>query len=250
MRFPDKKLVLFDLDDTLAPSKGLISPIMRDALAQLLEYTHVGIITGGGWEQCKKQVIDNLPQSAKNNLHKFFVLPTCGTRLCTYKDGEWFEVYAELLHEEEIKKITCALTDAIDGMYDMSIIYGDIIENRGSQVTFSGLGQKAPIEVKVKFDPDQSLRKKIVEKIRRSIPEYEIRIGGATSIDITKKGLDKAYGIKKIRDHLGITLEEIGFVGDALFEGGNDYPALQLGLHCVQVKNPEDTHRHIMSWVN
>jgi hypothetical protein len=97
-------------------------------------------------------------------LHKFFVLPTCGTRLRTYKSGEWLEVYAELLHEEEIVKITRALTDAIDGMYDMSIIYGDIIENRGSQVTFSGLGQKAPIEAKAKFDPDQSLRKKAAEK--------------------------------------------------------------------------------------
>ena len=249
MHFPDKKLVVFDLDDTLSPSKEIISDAMSEALFKLLQHKNIAVITGGQWDRCKTQVLDRLPKEAKGHLHKIFVLPTCGTRMYVYKDDGWHEQYAELLQPDEVKKITLALERGMEGMYDMSTLYGEIIENRGSQVTFSGLGQQAPGEAKKKFDPDQSIRKKIVAKIQDDLSEFEIRIGGATSIDITKKGIDKAFGIRKIQAHLGLTLDEIGFVGDAIFEGGNDYPAFTMGLQCLHVKNPEETLRHIERWV-
>ena len=101
MKFPDKKIVLFDLDDTLARSKEAISPSMGIALAELLKHSHVGVITGGKWEQCKKQVIDQLPQEAEEYLHKLHILPTCGARLHGYNNNTWVEKYAELLTDEE-----------------------------------------------------------------------------------------------------------------------------------------------------
>ena len=61
---------------------------------------------------------------------------------------------------------------------------------------------------------------------------------GATSIDVTKPGIDKAYGIGKLRDVLGISLKEMIFVGDALFPGGNDYPAQQAGVISIPVQGP------------
>lgn len=143
-----------------------------------------------------------------------------------------------------------ALLEAIDGMYDMSELFGEIIEDRGTQVTFSALGQNTPLHLKETFDPDQKIRREIVQKITPHLPNLEIRIGGSTSIDITRKGIDKGYGIKKIAEHLDLALSEIGFVGDALFPGGNDYPAKALGLYCVEVKNPSETEAHILSWVD
>lgn len=250
MKFPEKKIVLFDLDDTLARSKEAISPSMGEALTRLLKHTHVGVITGGKWEQCKKQVIDQLPTDAHPYLHKLYILPTCGSRLHNYSNNTWEEKYAELLSEEEISLITAALTESMRGMYPIETQYGEIIENRGTQVTFSALGQQAPIHVKEVFDPDQKIRHAIVKKLSPMLPDHEIRIGGSTSIDITKKGIDKAYGIKKIAEHLSLSLDEIGFVGDAIFPGGNDYPAKELGLHCVQVTGPHETEAHIRSWVS
>jgi hypothetical protein len=66
-------------------------------------------------------------------------------------------------------------------------------------------------------------------------------MGGSTSIDVTKPGIDKAYGIGKLRDVLGISLKEMMFVGDALFPGGNDYPAAQAGVDCIPVRGPNET---------
>lgn len=73
------------------------------------------------------------------------------------------------------------------------------------------------------------------------IPGFSVRLGGTTSIDVTKPGIDKAYGIRKLRDNLGITLNEMIFIGDAVFPGGNDYPAKEAGVVTIQVKNPEET---------
>jgi phosphomannomutase len=73
------------------------------------------------------------------------------------------------------------------------------------------------------------------------IPEYSVRLGGATSIDVTKHGIDKAYGIRNLRDILGISLREMIYIGDAIFPGGNDYPAKEAGVTCVAVRGPQET---------
>lgn len=250
MKFPEKKIILFDLDDTLAESKSAISSSMGEALSLLLNHANVGVITGGKWEQCKKQVIDNLPEKAIPHLHKLYIMPTCGTRLHSFSNGEWSEIYAEKLSIEERQQIIDALEISMKGMYDMSTLYGDVIEDRESQITFSALGQRAPNEVKSVFDPDQKIRHGIVKKLAPMLPDHEIRIGGSTSIDITKKGMDKGWGIKRIAKHLSLSLDEIGFVGDAIFPGGNDYPAKEIGLHCIQVTGPHETEAHIRNWVS
>jgi hypothetical protein len=120
-----------------------------------------------------------------------------------------------------------------------------VIEDRGSQITFSGLGQQAPIDEKDKWDPDFSKRKKIKAILDPLIPAFSVQMGGATSIDITRPGIDKAYGIRKLRDILNISLKEMIYVGDALFPGGNDYPAEEAGVVSIPVKNPHETKRVI-----
>ena len=77
------------------------------------------------------------------------------------------------------------------------------------------------------------------------IPEFSVRLGGTTSVDITKPGIDKAYGIRKLRDTLGIAIEEMIFIGDALFPGGNDYPAKEAGVVSIQVRDPNESKRVI-----
>ena len=123
--------------------------------------------------------------------------------------------------------------------------WGDLIQDRGSQITFSGLGQQAPLEEKKKWDPDFAKRKKIKVLLDKLIPEFSVRLGGATSIDVTKHGIDKAYGIRKLRDVLGIAIPEMIFIGDAVFPGGNDYPAKEAGALSIEVKDPHETKRVI-----
>lgn len=133
-------------------------------------------------------------------------------------------------------------------MYDARTLYGDIIEDRESSMAFSALGQHAPIDIKKVFDPDKKIRLAMLEKLIPMLPNHEVKIGGTTTIDITKKGMDKGWGIKRFAKHLSVSLDEIGFVGDALFPRGNDYPAKEIGLHCIEVKGPHETEAHIRSW--
>ena len=105
------------------------------------------------------------------------------------------------------------------------------------------MGQEAPLAEKDKWDPDFAKRKKIKAILDRLLPEFSVRMGGATSIDVTKPGIDKAYGIRKLRDILGLSLKEMIFIGDALFVGGNDYPAEEAGVVSIPVRGPNETKR-------
>jgi HAD superfamily hydrolase (TIGR01484 family) len=171
------------------------------------------------------------------------LLPTCGTQFFRY-GANWTKVYSEDLAADEKAKIESSLQKAVlQAGFKPQKLWGEQIEDRGSQITFSALGQEAPLDEKGKWDPDYAKRKKIKAILDTVLPEFSVRMGGATSIDVTKPGIDKAYGIRKLRDILGIPLKAMIFIGDALFVGGNDYPAEEAGVVSIPVKSPEETKR-------
>jgi phosphomannomutase len=236
-----KKLIVYDLDGTLAESKSSLDKEMSALLQDLLGIVKVAVISGGGWPQFEKQVLSNLPHD--EHLVNLSLLPTCGTKFYKYT-GEWKKIYSEDFTGEEKKKIISSLNKSIiNAGFKTEKVWGEVIEDRGSQITYSALGQQAPLEEKEKWDPDYIKRKKIKSILDTFIPEFSVRMGGATSIDVTKPGIDKAYGIRKLRDILGISIKEMIFIGDALFPGGNDYPAEEAGVVSIPVKGPEETKR-------
>lgn len=235
-----KKLVAFDLDGTLAESKQPLQEDMGEALADLLGVAQVAVISGGDWPQFEKQVASRLP--ARADLSRLWLMPTTGTKLFVSRDGAWHDVYAELFDDEQRVRILEAFDEALDATgFVPERTWGERIEDRGSQITFSALGQQAPIEAKETWDPDFSKRKIIQADLRGRLPGLSINMGGATSIDITREGVDKAYGLKRLRDESGIGLDAMMFIGDAIFPGGNDYPAKTLGLDTVMVRDPKET---------
>jgi len=238
-----KKLIVFDLDGTLAESKSSLDAEMAALLNELLGIVKVAIISGGGWPQFEKQILSNL--SSDERLKNLSLLPTCGTQFYKYT-GAWEKIYSEDFTQDERTKIINELENALNTIdFDIEQIWGDKIEDRGSQITYSALGQQAPIEEKIKWDPDFSKRKKIQEILSVSIPEFAVHLGGTTSVDITKPGIDKGYGIMKLRDTLGIDIEEMIFIGDAIFPGGNDYPAKETGVVSIRIKDPKET-KHVI----
>lgn len=236
-----KKLIIFDLDGTLAESKSAIDNEMAGLLGRLLEVAQVAIISGGDWPQFEKQVLSHL--TGKHALKKLSILPTCGTKYYQYK-GDWKQLYAENFTDDEKAIIMENLNKAVKKSdLDINKIWGAQIEDRGSQITFSALGQNAPLEEKKDWDNDFAKRKRVKMRLDESLKQFSIEMGGATSIDITKPGIDKAYGIQKLHQVLGIEIPEMIFIGDALFEGGNDNPARKTGVTCIQVRDPEETKR-------
>jgi phosphomannomutase len=234
-----KKLVVFDLDGTLAESKSPLDAEMAALLHDLLGIVKVAVISGGDWPQFEKQLLYNLPHDEL--LVDLSLLPTCGTKFFQYS-GRWTKLYSEDFTADEKEKIVSSLTKAVAvAGFEVETSWGEVIEDRGSQITFSALGQQAPLEEKNKWDLDFAKRKKIKAILDNSVPEFSVRMGGSTSIDVTKPGIDKAYGIKKLRDVLAISMAEMIFIGDALFAGGNDYPVEAAGVVCIAVRGPAET---------
>lgn len=234
-----KKLIVFDLDGTLAPSKSSLDAEMSSLLRDLLGAAKVAVISGGDWPQFEKQLLSHLPDNGI--LANLSLLPTCGTKFFRYA-GTWTKLYSEDFGAGEKAEIMSAFTKALaEAGYKVARVWGEVIEDRGSQITFSALGQQAPLEEKIKWDPDFARRKRITAILDTLLPEFSVRMGGSTSIDVTKPGIDKAYGIGKLRDILGITTDEMIFVGDAIFPGGNDYPAEQTGVVSLPVRGSDDT---------
>ncbi len=242
-----KKLVAFDLDGTLALSKQPLDEDMAERLADLLDVAMVDIISGGDWPQFEKQVVSRLPERA--NLANLFIQPTTGTKLYRWV-GEWKPVYAELFSAEERQAIDAALDDAVKAEgFDQGETWGDRIEDRGSQITFSGLGQDAPLVAKNAWDADRAKREALQKRLRKALPDLSINIGGSTSIDITRKGVDKKYGLEKLLPEAGVSAGEVLFVGDAIYPGGNDYPAKEMGLDTIKVDEIEQTRLVITTTV-
>jgi len=234
-----KKLIVFDLDGTLAESKSSLDSEMAELLYELLGIVRGAVISGGDWPQFQKQLLSNLPNDER--LGSLSLLPTCGTKFFRYS-GAWEKLYSEDFTVDEKIKIVESLEKAAGAPgFQVDRVWGEAIEDRGSQITYSALGQQAPLEEKHKWDPDFAKRKQIKATLDKLTPEFSVRMGGATSIDVTKPGIDKAYGIRKLRDLLGISVNEMIFIGDALFEGGNDYPVKEVGVVSISVRGPAET---------
>ncbi len=240
-----KKVIAFDLDGTLSVSKSQASDRMIELLNDLLEKYKVCIISGGKLTQFEMQILAGL-KSAGDRLENLHLMPTCGTRYYTYQpdDRRWHQVYAEDFTKDQKEEIFKALDISLDetnlrpgpGKH-----WGELIEDRGSQITLSVLGQQAPVEAKEAWDPEDEKKYRLRDAIAARIPEFEVRAGGLTSIDVTKLGIDKAYGMEKLMDILGLKKEDILFFGDKMHEGGNDYPVKAKGIDSIAVRDWEET---------
>ena len=235
-----KKIIAFDLDGTLAESKQPIGDDMAALLARLLAVADVCVISGGDWPQFEKQVVARLPREA--DFTRLWIMPTTGTKLYRFAEGKWSPVYADVFDEGEKKQILTSLDEAVkDEGLSQDRTWGEKIEDRGSQITFSGLGQDAPLDAKKAWDPDFTKRKALQASLRKMLPDLSINVGGSTSIDITRKGVDKAYGMHRLCEEAGITKEEILFFGDAIYPGGNDDPVRAAGIDAIKVRDVAET---------
>lgn len=234
-----KRLIVFDLDGTLAASKQSVDGDMAVLLAELLEVRLVAVISGGDWPQFERQLLGHLPASAR--LDDLMLMPTSGTKFYRF-DRSWKQVYTELFDEEERQRIVRAFEDAVaEAGLANDRTWGKRVEDRGSQITFSGLGQQAPLEEKEKWDPDLQKRTKLKALLERRLPDVAVRIGGSTSIDITRPGIDKAYGVRKLAEATGFEINQMLFIGDALYPGGNDAPVRDFGVATIAVRDIGET---------
>jgi hypothetical protein len=245
------KIIIFDLDGTLAESKQPLTKKMSMLVAKLLYTTKIAIVSGGALPQFLKQVVAQLPSDA--NFANLYLLPTSGAALYEFQNGNWNKIYEERLSEKEARTIETAMREAAEetGLINFSgSAWGERIEYRGGQVTLSALGQNAPLAEKKIWDPDHAKRHALQKNIAARLPEFSVSMGGATSIDVSKRDIDKAYGVRQLCKRIGIPESDTLYVGDELESGGNDEAVYKTSAGTKSVANPAETEKFIESMLN
>lgn len=249
-----KKVLSFDIDQTLNIAKTPVPDEIADLLTACLDHFEICPISGQKFDQFLIQIVNRLVErgakpSQLEHLHLFVAQGTqyyrYNAKSDTYSEDDWEQVYNFPLKDEEVAKITNAIETAAKelGYWEEDKLQpGDeIIENRLSQVTFSALGQKAGTEEKYAWDPDTKKREKIVARAKELAPEFDYEIGGTTSINAITPGMNKQFGMNKLLEQLNVEKSDILYFGDMTQPGGNDYPVVQMGIDTITVRSHEDT---------
>ena len=257
-KLKDKDLVVFDLDGTLIHTKSPMDSEMSQLLVRLLAIKKVAIIGGGKYSIFQELFLRKL-KCPKNLLEKLALFPVTGTAFYKYSNG-WKQVYSLRLTASEVAKIRKAFEDTFKemGYEHPKKTYGELIENRESQVSFSVFGQDIVrvlghkgVEMKARWSKTNSKTKmKIAKLMAKKLPNLEVKAAGFTTIDVTKKGIDKAYGIQQMQKYLKVPISKMFFVGDAMFKGGNDHAVVKTGVDFMATNGPEETKKIISKILN
>ncbi len=249
-----KKVLAFDIDQTLNVAKTPITDEIADLLIQCLDYYEVCPISGQKFDQFLIQIVNRLNNRGVtnrqlSNLHLFVAQGTQYYKYFPlseeYNEDCWQQIYNYPLTPDQVMKITKTLEQAAQelGYWEADkLAEGDsIIENRLSQITFSALGQMAGTEAKYAWDPDTTKRQKIVARCKELAPEFDYEIGGTTSINAITPGMNKVFGMTHLLEELAVSKEEIQYFGDMTQPGGNDYPVVEMGIDTITVRDHHDT---------
>ncbi len=235
--FSKKKAIIADVDETVCEPAQEISPKLAEQIAALIKKNYsFAFISGTHLAELQRMISANLKE-------EHHLLANTGATYAVQKDGIAEMVHNYALTAPEKQEIAAALHALIAEFHIEPVTSAeDQLQDRESQFSLSALGRHAPLELKKAFDPDGKKRREWVSFLRQHLHEstYEIRIGGTTTIDITRKGMDKEWAIREFMKINQLSPEEVIFIGDKLYPGGNDYPASRV-VDCIAVRTPEET---------
>lgn len=242
-----KKVLAFDIDQTLNVAKTPITDDIAKLLVDCLNYFEICPISGQKFDQFLVQIVDRLPNPTPKQLSHLHLFVAQGTQYYRFNPTkkDWEQVYNYPLTDAQVAKISQTIEQAARELgywEEDKLAKGDeIIENRLSQVTFSALGQKAGTEAKYAWDPDCKKREKIVARCKELAPEFDYEIGGTTSINAITPGMNKKFGMTHLLEELKVKKSDVLYFGDMTQPGGNDYPVIKMGIDTITVRNHEDT---------
>jgi hypothetical protein len=219
--------IFFDLDGTLTRSRITITEEMKGALRALTASGRDVIIVSGAQKSRLDEQGDRFPcvYLAQNGNHAY-ALPD-GKDI--WRDELPASEKAEIMKHVASIPRTWAVKDE-----------SDLVEDRGSQISYSLLGHHEELERKEAFDPGGAKRVELLKKYPLVSDAVEVKIGGTTTFDYFKKGRTKGHNVARYVEMSKWKKEECVYVGDALFPGGNDEAVVGV-IDVKQVGGPDDT---------
>lgn len=233
--------MLFDLDDTLAPHLQPVAPAMLQRLLQLVQLMPIAIVTGRDLSRIQTETLSALASSP--HASRVYIFPSGSTQGYHCESGQWVRFYAAELSDSDKQTIRTAIEQAVvkTGALEGLPVYGERYVDKGSMLSFAMLGVPLPADVDRTWDPGNARRSALWRSIAQRLPEYDVLMGGVTAIDISRKGVNKSFSVHWLSTELGIPPKDMLFVGDGLFEGGNDAVVVPTGIATRPVTGPEET---------
>ncbi len=218
------KHLFFDMDKTIAPPRQPILQDMFDFLSSRRE--DITIVSGQSCEKIKWQS-DHL---------KAYCLGQNGNHALDLDDKE---LWHTPLTETERSEVLQHIQTLIDDLPEKPNPEYNPIEDRGAQITFSPVGNTAPVELKMVYDPDKKKRFAMLEKFKFESETMMAVIGGSTSLDYIPKERHKGTNVAKFIELMNWNKDDCVYFGDGLFPGGNDEFVIGV-IDTVSVDDHED----------
>ena len=233
----EKNIIIADVDDTICNSCQQISQPMANQINHMIQHGYQFAFISG------TKNIDLQQMLSSRITQPHHLLGTTGTQYVHIQHNQPTVIYTHTFTQKEKHEITTALNHLITHYNIQShTTKEDQLQDRESQITLSAIGRHAPSEIKAQYDPNGKKRLEWITFLTQQLDEtkYDIKIGGTTSLDITRKGLNKEWGIRQFLNHNNYLVNQVLFFGDKLHPGGNDYPATRI-VDCIAVKNTQET---------
>ena len=219
-----KRLLLFDIDGTIAESSQSVSQEMISKINKKIEAGYdIGIVGGGTFEKVTSQL------GLLKITHYF---TECG---CVYHTrdayGGIYNVYKKNIRNHPLySKINILVKEALQFLAKVDYeITGHFIDLRNGIIYISMIGMVANLEERshfIKLNNKNNYRKSIISLLKNKALELKIEKdlviaeGGTVGIGIYPKEYDKVQVMEVLGKY---EYTEIHYFGDKYEEDGNDY---------------------------
>ena len=226
---------MFDIDDTLTHSYEEPAQELVADLDSLIARIPVAIVSAASFTRIEKHFLSVLVSHQKEG--KLYIFSNNASQCFLFRNSQWELEYAFGMTDEERGSIKAAISESAA---ELGIEHNVI--DRETKIVYHGVSNDAHQDIKKAWDPDMAKRSGMKSALEKRISGYEILIGGTHTLDITKQGVNKSYAVEWLAKDLKVAPAEMLFVGDALYEGGNDAVVIPTGIQTRQVAGPHETH--------
>ncbi len=233
--------LVFDIDGTLTPPRERLLPEMVAALRGLTVPFHVA--AGSDLPLVQPQFLDPLWELGYRGDFEAFLNNGSAHFRCRYSEQprvdkmdefNFADHFGAADHAFLLKTVEEVLDDDAFRLQAPLSIIGERLVDRGSMLNVVPIGRPrsklsgdavANRKHFARFDGKTGFRRRMYEvlktRLARLMAEKDllIMLGGETSFDFVVAGMDKTHAVRTL---LKDGYERLVFLGDALFEGGND----------------------------
>lgn len=246
-----RPLVVADMDDTMTDAGHLIKQPCAEAVADVAERGMTfATLTSSSWPAVQRQLLDAI--NADRDLQKRFrrlyrrmpILVNQGSMEYQWRDGTYRQHFSLTLRRhfgpKNLASLMMTLVQAVK-RFSIKSTAGELIEDRGTQLTLYVLGIGATREQKIEYfgrygrGPRLEYARWINDRLHEQGIPAHASVGGQSSIDVAPVGVNKGFGICRLAKSLDRDLRTVIYFADEFGTDSIDDPVARAGVLSINV---------------